>query len=125
VSKYVGLICELVDLQRDCDGNALMQSTNPPSLKYYLHETFSMYVKDALIRAPNLANEEIGNGQDCHYKGSACHILRKESLTVIYVNSTSDRVQNLGLGMNREGTIVEQTVCEILVNTCNTHMTEE
>jgi hypothetical protein len=46
-------------------------------------------------------------------------------LTVIYVYPTSDCAQNLRLRMHREGTIVEQTFYEILVNTCNAHMTEK
>jgi hypothetical protein len=102
-----------------------VQSTGSPSLKYYPHETSSMYVEDALVRAPNLANEEIGDGQDSPYKRSACYMPRKELLTVIYVNPASDCVQNCGLGMYREGAIMEQTFCEILVNTCNAHVTEE
>jgi hypothetical protein len=52
-------------------------------------------------------------------------MLRNELLTVIYVNPTSDCVQNCGLGMHREGAIVEQTFSEIMVNTCNAHVTEE
>jgi hypothetical protein len=64
MSKYTSLFCEIINLQRDCGGDALMQSTDSPSLKYHPHETSSMYVEVVLIRAPNLADEEIGNGHD-------------------------------------------------------------
>jgi hypothetical protein len=44
-----------------------MQLTDPASLENYSHQTFGMYIEHILVKAADLAHEEIGDAQNSHY----------------------------------------------------------
>jgi hypothetical protein len=84
-----------------------------------------MNIECISVEAIDLTDKEIADVQDCHYVKSAGFVRGKSLLTVIYVKTISNRLQHSGLGEHCEFAIMEQSFCQVSIDTCDTDMTEK
>jgi hypothetical protein len=100
-----------------------MQLTDAPPLQNHSRKPFCVHIKDVFIAASDFADEKVSYAKYGHYRYQPLSLWMYCQHTIISVKSGCDCCQHFTLCVCCELTVMEQAICQILMDTGDADMT--